>query len=163
MERDQMNEMSCAKELAVAAALRSGTLGEELLAHVSACPACSDVLLVASSLQNDGASLEAELGVPDAAVAWRKAETRAKEQAIAKATLPIRIVRVCTYVFAFVAAFRLIVELFNHPTWLTDLGISPLHVADNNSLAVLSGTTALGIAISVVFLGASSWYMLRQE
>jgi hypothetical protein len=163
MKREQLYEHICPKEQELTAALSSGMLDAELLAHAAACTVCADVLLVADNLQKDNASLKGELGVLDAAVVWKRAQTRAKAQAIAKATLPIRIARVCTCVFAVVAALRLLIELSNHPTWLSDLGIRSLPVAGGNWLAAFSGTTALCIVLSVVLLGVSSWYMLRQE
>jgi hypothetical protein len=162
MEREQINEHSCEKEQAIVGALYSGTLEPELLAHAASCPVCSDVLLVADNLQKDSVSLESVLHVPDAAVIWKRAQTQAKEQAIAKAMLPIRVARVCTCVFAFVAALRLVVEVSNHPTWLADLGLrnSP---ATESWLAAFNGTTTAGLAAAIVFLGLSSWYMLRQN
>lgn len=158
-----MNNHSCENEQAVAAAVRAGALDAQLLAHAAACPACSDLLLVTEVLQKDSASLERDLHVPDAAVLWKKAQARAKEQAMAKATLPIRIVRICAYVLAFVAAPRILIELSHGPAWLPDLGLKHLSSIDANWLAAVTSTPVLGITLTVVCLGLSSWYMLREE
>jgi len=158
-----MNNHSCQQEQNVAAALRAGTLDATLLAHAAACPVCSDVLLVTEVLQKDRASLERDLHVPDAAVLWKKAQARAKEQALAKATLPIRIVRICACILAFVAAPSILIELSHGPAWLPDLGLKHLSSIDANWLAALTGTTVLGIAATILCLGLSSWYMLREE
>jgi hypothetical protein len=158
-----MNELFCEKEQAIIGALCSGTLEPELLAHAASCPVCSDVLLVADNLQKDSAFLENVLHVRDAAVLWKRAQIRAKEQAIAKAMLPIRITRVCTCVFAFVAVFRMAMEISNHPTWLADLGLRSLPLHDSNWLAAFGGTAIVGVAAAILFLGLGSWYMLRQN
>ena len=158
-----MKNHSCEQEQAIAAAVRAGTLDATLLAHANRCPICSDVLLVAEFLQADSTSLERDLNIPDAVVLWKKAELRAKEKALAKATLPIRVARISAGVVAFVVAVRLIIDLSHPPAWLPDLGVKHFPSIDANWLAALTGTTVVAIAATVVCLGLSSWYVMRQE
>ena len=167
-----MMENDCQKEQELVAALRGGTLNPELLGHAASCPVCSDVLLIAEFLLKESASLDPELRLPDAAVIWRKAQTRAREKAFAKATLPIRIARACAYVFALVATPWIVLEFSAQPSWLPDLGLRhltsmdftsmALTSMDGNRLAALTGTMLIGITATLLGLALSSWYMLRE-
>jgi hypothetical protein len=162
MRRRPVCASFCPMEQALDHALRSGTLDAGWLAHTASCPACADLLLVADNLRQDSLALSEGLDLPDAAVLWTKAQARVQQQAIARATLPIRIARICTCVFAFGAAFRLAIELLNHPAWL-DLGLRFLPTSDTRWLTAFSGTAVLGIALSGVFLAVSSGYVLLED
>jgi hypothetical protein len=156
-----MNNPFCEREQSVAAAVRAGMLDADLLAHTAVCPVCSDVLLVTNFLQKDNTALVQELHVTDAAGLWKKAQASARAEAIAKATLPIRIARICAFILVLVAAPRLIIEFSHHATWFPDLGLKQF--IDANLLTTLTGTTAIAAAAVIVFLGLSSWIALRQE
>jgi hypothetical protein len=90
---------------------------------------------------------------------WRRAEILAKQQAIAKATRPIRIARICACVAAFVALPWLAPALLNSMPALT----RNLSTMDRTFSAVLTSTTLLGAAASLILISLSSWYVLRQE
>lgn len=158
-----MMEGYCAKEQAVVAALHSGTLNAELLVHAAGCRFCSDVLLVTEFLHEESVSLDRELRTPEAAVIWRKAQARAKEKALARATFPIQVARICAYALAILAAPWIVFEFSRWPSWLTSLGLKHLASIDGSWLAALTGTTLVGITAMFVCIALSSWYMLRAE
>ena len=173
-----MKENYCEKELELLAALRAGTLNAELLGHAGSCPACLEVVLVAEFLREEGRCLDRQLTPSNPAAIWRKAQARAREKALVKATLPIRIARTCAYAVAVLAAPWIVLELAGRPSWLPDLGLRHListclasvnsgsialtHV-DANWMAALTGTMLVGITATFLGIALSSWYMLREE
>jgi hypothetical protein len=159
----QMTEPHCEREGALVAAMRRGTLHADLLAHAGGCPVCSEVLLVAEFLREDSASFDRELAIPDPTVIWRKAQARAREKALARATLPIRIARTCAYALAILASPWIVLEFLRRPSWFSSLGLQRLASTDGNWLAALTGTTLLGVAATLLCIALSSWYMLREE
>jgi hypothetical protein len=175
-----MKEHYCEKEQELVKALRGGTLSSELLGHAGSCPVCLEVLLVAEFLCEEGRTLDRELIPPDATVIWRKAAARAREKALAKATLPIRIARNCAYALAILAAPWIVLEFSAWPPWLPDLGLERLASLDLSSIdlssiypssmaltpnwqTVLNGTMLVGITATCLGIALSSWYMLREE
>jgi len=162
-----MKTQSCEQEHAVITALHSGSLPDELLAHVGVCRVCSEILLIGECLREESmpANSNDELYLPDASVIWRKAQARAREEAIARATLPIRIVRTCAYALAILASPWLAFQLSHAPSWMANLGLKhfPWPEMDGKWLATLTGTTLLGIVATAVCMGLSSWYMLREK
>jgi hypothetical protein len=71
----------------------SPALPEELEAHLLACAACSDALLVGQLLARDAAALDAAVGPPPAETVWRRARARLDAEALERATRPITVVR----------------------------------------------------------------------
>jgi hypothetical protein len=117
-----MNEHFCDKEQQVAAALCGSSRDAELLAHARSCQVCSEVLLVAEFLRGSAQLATHELSaLPDAALIWRKAQTFARERALDRATLPIRIARIATFFVAVLAAPWLILESRQFWLWVADL------------------------------------------
>jgi hypothetical protein len=165
-----MTENYCDKEQELVAALQGETLNAELLSHAGKCPVCLEVLLVAEFLREESVCLDREIIPPDATVIWRKAQARAREEALAKATLPIRVARTCTYVLAILAAPWIVLEFSARPSWLPDLGLQHLTSINLSSiaptpswLAALTGTMLVGITATFLGIALSSWYMLREE
>jgi len=158
-----MNVHDCAREQTLVAALRSGTLHDELLAHAGSCPVCSEVLLVTEFLRDESTALNRELSTPDASMIWRKAQARAREKALARATLPIRVARTCAYALAILAAPWMIVELSRRPWGLQTFGLARLTSMDGAWLAALTGTMLVGMTATFLGIALSSWYMLREE
>lgn len=153
-----MKEHYCNKEQQVVAAVRANSGDVEILTHARNCPVCSEILLVTESLRDDTELTTHELsGLPDAAVIWRKAQSVAREKALARATLPIRIARICTLVVAVFAAPWVLVE--SGPLWTGPLGSVnwrwPSALNETTLLLMITGT--------VLCIGLSSWYILREE
>lgn len=154
-----MKEHYCDKEQQVVAAICTNAHDAEILSHPRNCPACSEVLLVTESLREGMELTPHELsGLPEAALIWRKAQSVAREKALARATLPIRVARICTLVVAVLAAPWVISE---SKLWLWPRPLSSLSWMWSSAL---SETVLLLLLTATVFcIGLSSWYMLREE
>jgi hypothetical protein len=159
VKTDPSETRFCEKEPVVVAALLAGALPDELLIHVSVCEVCTEVAQVSQALLQEVAPAPEELLLPDASLVWRRAEALAKQQAIAKATRPIRIARICACVAAFVALPWLA------PTFLNSMPTFANHMStlDRTFTDALTGTTLLGMVGSLILISLSSWYVLRQE
>jgi hypothetical protein len=85
-----MTVTSCEHENEAALAAATGTMPAWLAAHLESCPACADTALVAAALQ---AEARADLAqpLPEAAAVWRAALRDRRQQALARATLPITV------------------------------------------------------------------------
>jgi hypothetical protein len=160
-----MSEHNCEQEQQVAAALCSGACTPELREHARTCPVCSEVMLVSGFLREEASLARHELStLPDATLIWRKAQALAREKALARATLPIRIARISALVLAVLAAPWLIVESRELRPWIANLW--PRHLLSTNQLWPSDlNQTALLLAITgtVISIGVSSWYMLRED
>jgi len=88
-----MNLPKCEREQAVTELLQSGRWPEAcdaaLRSHVENCAVCSEVVLMARLLQEENASLLADVKLPDAGLVWWKAQLRARREAAELATRPI--------------------------------------------------------------------------
>jgi hypothetical protein len=184
-----MNPPDCEREPQILQAIRNGNASPDLAAHAQSCPVCSEVWPVAEFLREETTLASHELNaLPDPGLIWRKAQARAREKALAKAILPIRIMRTCALVLAIFAAPWLISQLVHAPAWLHNLGLDRFSFTDqslfnqglinrnlinpswtnqgwlNQSwLGALTGTTLLGISITLACIAAGSWYMLREK
>ena len=154
-----MKTTFCDQERTVVAALLTGTLPDDLRAHINVCETCTEVVLVTQSLWHEVAPALGELRVPDADRVWRQAQASARQRAIAKATQPIRIARMAAYVTGIAAlAWTIPTFLNSAPTFVRHLWTLNRPLSD-----ALTGTTLFGIVASLIFLSLSSWYVLRQE
>jgi hypothetical protein len=168
-----MKETYCQMEQELVEALHGGTLSAELLGHAGSCPICSEVLLVAEFLREESRCLDRELVPADATVIWRKAQARAREKALAKATLPIRVTCTCAYVLAVLAAPWIVLDFSAQPSWLPNLGsrhlisitLSSIDLTpiNGNWLPALTGTMLVGFTATFLGIALSSWYILREE
>jgi hypothetical protein len=160
-----MSEHYCDKEQQVVAALCGSLPDAEILGHARSCPVCSEVLLVSEFLREESNLSQHELSVlPDATLVWRRAQALAREKALARATLPIRIARIAAAVVALVVAPWLILESHQLWRWIADLW--PRHLWSTNRLWPSDlNQTALLLAVTgtLICIGLSSWYMLRED
>ncbi len=159
-----MNEHHCEKEQSVVAVLRGGSRDPAILAHARNCPVCSEVMLVTEFLREETNLVQHELNtLPDAALIWRKAEALAREKALARATLPIRITRISAFAVALFAALWLILESRQPGSWAADLW--PRHLSFTILWPWNLKEPALLIALTstLICFGLSSWYMLRED
>jgi hypothetical protein len=160
-----MNEHICEREQEVAAAASGGSCDSALLDHARNCPVCSEVLLIAKLLAKvKRLSAQEVNGVPDAGAVWRKARALAREQALRRATRPIRTARIAAFaVGAFVVP--LLIPRFR---WLRPYmpDLWPRHVLSPYQ-PWFAGSSAsllmLAIGAAIILIGMSSWYMVREE
>jgi hypothetical protein len=159
-----MNGQYCEREHEFVAALRIGRPDDAALAHAGHCPVCSEVLLVARLFQEKAKLSDHELvSLPDASLIWQKAQTRAREIAMKKATRPILIMRSCACALAVIASPWLAFQLTHLPAWFANLGLTEFPRPDGAWLAAFTGTTILGFSLTIVCVGLSSWYMLQEK
>ena len=159
MKTDSRETRFCEKEQVVVAALLAGALPDDLLAHVSICEVCTEVAQVSHALLHEVAPAADVLRLPDASLVWKRAETLAKKQAIAKATRPIRIARICAGFAALLALPWLARTLLNSIPNLSH----HLLTMDHTFSEALTGTPLLAVGASLILISLSSWYVLRQE
>jgi hypothetical protein len=101
----------CEFEAEVLLAVRRGRFpsqAEEISAHAASCPVCSGVVAAASAFENASEELLARAELPDAGQVWRRAQLRARREAVEAAGRPITAVQV----IAFAAAMGLIGACF---------------------------------------------------
>jgi hypothetical protein len=159
-----MDKQYCEKEHEVVAALRGFATDAAIFGHAHECPVCSEVLLVGGLLQEESRRADHELSsLPAASSVWEKAQARAREMTLRKATLPIRIMRTCAYALAILASPWLAFQLHHARLSMPNLGIAYSLWTDGSWLAAFTGTTLVGFSLTIVCLGLSSWYMLREK
>jgi len=86
--------MDCGREADVLEAVAFGRWPDhaaELVAHVAACAACADLVVVAGALQNDREAACREAPVPAAEMVWWRATIRARADAARTASRPITV------------------------------------------------------------------------
>jgi len=159
VKTDSRQTRFCEKEQVVVAALLAGALPDELLAHVSVCEVCTEVAQVSHALLHQVAPAADVLRLPDASLVWKRAQALDKQQAMAKATRPIRIARICAGVAALVAVPWLAsTRLISMPNFSHHL-----LTMDHTFSEALTGTSLLAAGASLILISLSSWYVLRQE
>jgi len=162
MKTESQEPRFCEKESSVATAVLARAIPRDLQAHIADCAVCSEVALVSGLLASEVAATPQEFHIPDAGLVWRRAQRLSREQAIARATRPIRIVRICAGIAAVLALPWTGFTLLNSSSWLPDIARYSWTM-DHSLSAVLTGTSLLGIVSSVILVSLSSWYVLRQE
>ncbi len=161
-----MNRVICTREEQTSAGIRNGVIDHETESHAQGCPACTETLLVSRFLLEDVASARRECRVPDAELIWRNARLRADREATRLALRPIRFMTVLACL-AFVCSpwLRLLLpvskELAGAWSRTLDLGlafVSKIWLSTATEAALLLSASA-----TMILLGLSSWYVLRQE
>jgi hypothetical protein len=189
-----MKLSSCETEPLIVQAIRSGEASPELVAHAQACPVCSEVWSIAGFLREEANLAAHEVNaLPDPGLIWRKAQARAREQALAKATMPIRMMRTCAIVLAIFAMPWLVSQWTQVSTWLHQLGLNRFSFANQNWinqnligqgwatqtwanrgwanptwldqswLGAFTGATLVAITVTLGCIAVGSWYMLREK
>jgi hypothetical protein len=159
-----MDREHCRKEEQVVAALRSGSPDAAILDHARECPICSDVLLVVTSLREESTLADHELdALPDPGLIWQASQARTKQDALAKATLPIRIMRTCAGMLAILAAPWIVLEFLHPSAWILNYRLMRLPGADAAWLSAFTGATLFGITATLACIALGSWYMLREK
>ena len=90
-----MNAIECPRESdvldAVAAARWPHRAPRELADHVASCAICTDVVAVAEAMRADHDAVWQQADLPSSGQVWWRAEMRARQEAIRKASRPITI------------------------------------------------------------------------
>jgi hypothetical protein len=151
----------CEKEQAVLTALQQGNLSSELFVHFESCPACSEIVITVEGLRPEADRLDSSLRPPNPAMIFRRAQQRAREDALARATLPIRITLACTVIVSILSAPWLIAYLMRLP-WEVPL-LRPVYFLQRNLPDAVPGSLLTGMAATLLCVALSSWFILREE
>lgn len=160
-----MNRTSCEKEDQTSAAVLSGTLDAEIASHAEHCPVCSDILLVAGSLNENHADAERP-ALPDPSLIWRKARSQARQEAVRVALRPIRFMKIIAILaFACSPWLRLMLPIGRElsASGTRTLDSASAFVSKISLSAPMETTLLFGFAGTAVLLVLSSWYLLRHE
>jgi len=88
-----MTRIECAHEADVLAAVCTGQwprrVDAELCDHVATCDICTDVVAVASALEDDAAASRHAVQLPESGAVWWRAQLRARDEALRTAVRPI--------------------------------------------------------------------------
>ncbi len=160
-----MNGQYCEFEPKAVATACGGARDQAILDHARNCQVCSEVLSVARLL---GAakqlSVQEENGVPDASAVWRQARALARDQALRRATRPIRTARIA----ACAVGASVMPLLILKPRWVwpyaPDLWRGNVASAYQPWLAGSSASLLLlTVGAAILLIGMSAWYMIREE
>jgi len=94
--RGRQASVECSREADVFEAVAFGRWPEhcaDLVAHVSTCAMCADLVIVSRALQDDRESLCREAQLPAAGMVWWRATIRARADAARTATQPISVLQ----------------------------------------------------------------------
>jgi heme A synthase len=154
-----VNVIECPRESdvldAVASARWPHRIPRELADHVSACAICTDVVAVAEAMRADHDAVWQQADIPSSGQVWWRAEMRARQEAIRKASRPITIaqgvaamltlaVAITTGRFAWVS-IREQVPVFNFASISAQAMTSPLAVSLVVALCALVVITPLAL------------------
>lgn len=150
-----MNRLYCEKEGEIVAAMRCGTLAQELEKHVNACDICSGIVAVSKFLRPQAAVAPV---LPDSDFLWWKAQLAKKQLTVERATRSIVLVRRIAYCVIGAAVL-----------WFV---LTPEHLGlilaafskDGNWLSSSLGQSVLFMGVgALVFTLLSSLYLARLE
>lgn len=162
-----MNRQSCEREDQTSAAVSGRTLNPEIVSHAQQCSICSDILLVAGFLQNNEVLRDLErIVLPHPGLIWQTARSQANQESIRLALRPIRFMKIMACIaFACSPGLRLVLPIGRElsTSWSRTVD-STLALFLKTSLSTSAETAILlGFSGTVLCLGLSSWYILREE
>ncbi len=145
----------------LAAALQSRwpeQVDAELRAHVAKCPICSDVVTIASAVDDARMEMRARAVVPDSGVVWWRAQLRARREAAEAAGRPITAAQFIAFAFA----VGLLGACFGATsTWFQSAFRSiASRLGSFDAKALLDSATAMFAQHGVLVLGAAAMLLL---
>ena len=157
-----MKSYLCEQEQAAAAAARTGAWTDPLREHVRGCAVCSEVVALTGLLLQESRLAEHEqASLPDASLVWRKAQANARERALARAALPIRIAMVSACAGALIAVSWLGFNSAQSASWQAGpwLQVS----LERWAAAFNEGVVMLAFAATLLCMVLGSWFILRED
>ena len=162
-----MNRNSCGREDQTSTAARSGTIDRETALHAQECAVCSEIMLVGKFLNDNAVFADRErLPLPDPTLIWQRARLETDQQAAHLALRPIRIMKVIACAaFACSPWLRLLLPIGRELTasWSRSIDLNVASASKLWPTLANESTILLGAFGTLILLGLSSWYMLRQE
>jgi hypothetical protein len=146
---------------ALAAALQSrwpDQVDAQLRAHVAECPICSDVVAIASAIDDARTEVRAHAVIPDSGAVWWRAQLRARREAAEAAGRPIT----AAQLIAFASAVGLLGACFGAAsTWFQSAFRSiASHLGGIDAKAFLSSATTMLSQHGALALGAAAMLFL---
>ena len=159
-----MNEKYCNREEEIAGAVAQGSADAEILRHAQSCAVCSEILLVTGVLRESSelSAQEAEC-MPGAPAVWRKAQARAREKALERATLSIRVARIVACVAVAVAVPFVTFQFQWSWPQIADVWFGNFAAASWLWPRLTATLLLLSAIVAFSFIALGSWYMLREE
>ena len=173
-----MKQVECDFEAEVLAAVLESRWPEradaEMRAHVSACPICFDVALVAAAIEGAREEMRASAAIPDSGRVWWMARLRAQREAAAAAGRPITVAQV----IAFGCAAGLLGACFGATSawfqamlrWVAssmaglDVNLDVKQFAvPATALLAEHGAFAIGMAAAIVLISAAVGLAVRRD
>jgi len=158
-----MKRTFCEQEDQVSAAILSGTMTPEIESHARQCPVCADVMLVSSFLNQEALD---RAPIPAADLIWKEAQSRARQQAIDKALRPIRFMKIIAVIgflcSPWLASLLPLGRQFA-AWWSRTLDVDLVSFSKLWPSTAYQPVILLACFGTILLLGLSSWYMLRQE
>jgi len=162
-----MNRSICEREDQTAAAVRAGTIDSEIASHTRQCAACAEVSLVTKFLREGNTLAEFEhIPMPDAGRIWAKANLRATQEVVRMVLRPVRFMKIIALIaFACSPWLRLVLPIVRQLSslWSRALDFNIAFAPKLWPVMANESTILLASTGTLVLLGLSSWYMLRQE
>lgn len=97
-----MTEIACERELETLAAMSDGTwpdrCGEDLRAHVAACPSCAEMTVVAGALLDDRTEAFSRAALPSSGLMWWRMQFRSRQERARAATITVAIIQAAAFV-----------------------------------------------------------------
>jgi hypothetical protein len=129
---------------------------EELRVHIAACAICGDVLEVALALHEDRGSVHAHAQIPSADLMWWRAELRARQEAVRKASRPISFVAA----FGAASAVGVVVALLSSAwPWLERFLVVP----DLSALSFTQLAIVIAFAVAILVIAPLAMYLVLSD
>ena len=142
--------MSCPREDELLDALERAFIGAELEAHVTSCPSCSELRLVAGALLDDRAEAMLTAPVPSAGTMWWRMQLRHKQDAAATARRSLFIGQAVTLTIA----LALVISFFG----------SDLASGVRAAIGMIRLSTPLLLAIATLLVATTAgWVAVRER
>ena len=146
----------CARETDVMEAVAFGRWPDrcgDLVAHVSSCEVCADLIEVARALHDDRESLCREAHPPAAGMVWWRATIRARAEAARTATQPISVLQGIAGACIVGAAAGFVTAAWQSMRWVDRIGELAISLesrrADIASASALAAGHSLPILLAV--------------
>jgi len=142
--------MSCPREDELLDALERAFVGTELEAHVTSCPSCSELRLVAGALLDDRAEAMLTAPVPSAGTMWWRMQLRHKQDAAATARRSLFIGQAVTLTIA----LALVISFFG----------ADLASGVRAAIGMIRLSTPLLLAIATLLVATTAgWVAVRER
>jgi len=142
----------------------------ELHAHVGACKACAEFLLVTQAFQQSRATASADVRLPAAGAIWWRAQLRRRNAAVERMARPMLGAYVFALAITLVVAVSFTVSQAHHGlrwlNWLAQTGSASVHAdASSSTLLSASGSFPILIAVfaTVALVGAVVVYLATEK